>query len=110
MAEAIGLKVDDPRFWDATDLRREVDRIFDICWSCRLCFKFCGSFPTLFDLLDKRTERMRADYLQAHPEVVAAAEANRRAAAALPPPTHEPEGEVGVTFGDELPQLHAHSS
>ena len=110
MAEAIGLKVDDPRFWDATDLRQEVDRIFDICWSCRLCFKFCGSFPTLFDLIDKRTEQMRAEHLAAHPEVAAAADAKRREAAAQPPPAHEPEGEVGVTFGDELPELHAHAS
>ena len=55
MAEAIGLKVDDPRFWDPTHAREEVDRIFDICWSCRLCFKFCGSFPTLFELIDKPT-------------------------------------------------------
>src|SRR4029453_10217190 len=23
---------------------------------------------------------------------------------------HEPEGEVGVTYGDELPTLHAHAS
>ena len=27
MAEAIGLKVDDPRFWDAQHLRGEVDRM-----------------------------------------------------------------------------------
>jgi glycerol-3-phosphate dehydrogenase subunit C len=109
MAEAIGLKVDDPRFWDATDLRQEVDRIFDICWSCRLCFKFCGSFPTLFDLIDTRTDRMRSEYLAAHPEVAAAAEAKRRAAAATPEPAHAPEAEVGVTYGDELPELHGHA-
>ena len=104
MAEAIGLKVDDPRFWDPTHAREEVDRIFDICWSCRLCFKFCGSFPTLFELIDKRTEQMRADYLAAHPEVVAAAEAKRRQAAVEPLPVQE--GEVGVEYGDELPTLH----
>lgn len=111
MAEAIGLKVDDPRFWDAGDLRKEVDRIFDICWSCRLCFKFCGSFPTLFDFIDRRTERMRSEYLTAHPEIVAAADAKRREAAEHPtPPAEEPEGEVGVTYGDELPQLHGLAS
>jgi glycerol-3-phosphate dehydrogenase subunit C len=110
MAEAIGLKVDDPRFWDEGHLRAEVDRIFDICWSCRLCFKFCGSFPTLFELIDGQTERLRADYLAAHPEVVAAADAKRRELAASPEPAHEPEGEVGVTYGDELPELHGHAS
>src|SRR5262245_1946826 len=109
MAEAIGLRVDDPRFWDPAHLRGEVDRIFDICWSCRLCFKFCGSFPTLFDFIDQKSEAMRSEYLAAHPEVVAAAEAKRREAAAQPAPAHEPEGEVGVTYGDELPELHAHA-
>jgi len=109
MAEAIGLKVDDPRFWDPAHLRDEVDRIFDICWSCRLCFKFCGSFPTLFELIDQRTERMRAEYLAAHPEIVAAADAKRREAAAEPAPAAEPEGEVGVTYGDELPTLYSHA-
>lgn len=109
MGEAIGLKVDDPRFWDPVHLREEVDRIFDICWGCRLCFKFCGSFPTMFDLIDGKTERLRGEYLEAHPEVVAAADAKRREAAAQPPPAHEPEGEVGVTYGDELPELHGHA-
>ena len=106
MAEAIGLKVDDARFWDPAQLRAEVDRIFDICWSCRLCFKFCGSFPTLFDLIDKKTEHMRAEYLAAHPEVVVGAEAKRREAAAQPPPASDSHAEVGVTYGDELPWLY----
>ena len=104
MADAIGLKVDDPRFWDPADLRGEVDRIFDVCCSCRLCFKFCGSFPAIFEFIDQKTERMRSQYLAAHPEVVEAADAKRRAAAAQPPPAHDPECEIGVTYGDELPE------
>lgn len=113
MAEAIGLRVDDPKFWDANDLRQEADRIFDICWGCRLCFKFCGSFPTLFDLIDGKTEALRADYLAAHPEITAAADARRREAAAAPPPeveAHAHGDEVGVTYGDELPELQGHAS
>ncbi len=110
MADAIGLKVDDPRFWDPAHLRDEVDRVFDICWGCRLCFKFCGSFPTLFELIDAKTERMRSEYLAAHPEVVASADAKRRAAEAQPQPESKPEGEVGVTYGDELPELHARAN
>jgi len=110
MAEPIGLKVDDVRFWDPTHLRAEVDRIFDICWGCRLCFKFCGSFPTLFDLIDQKTERLRADYLAAHPEVTAAADAKRRELAEYPPPASHPHQEVGVTYGDELPALHARAA
>lgn len=110
MAEAIGLQVNEPRFWDAEDLRREVDRIFDICHSCRLCFKFCGSFPRLFELVDGKTEKMRQEHLAAHPEITAAADQRRREAAAAEPPAEEPEGEVGVTYGDELPELAAHTS
>ena len=70
MAESIGLRVADPRFWDPADLRSEVDRIFDICDSCRLCFKFCGSFPLLFEMIDSRTEANRERHLQEHPELV----------------------------------------
>ncbi len=109
MAEAIGLRMEDPRFWDAQDLRAEVDRIFDICWGCRLCFKFCGSFPTLFELIDTKTEAQRAAHLAAHPEIRAAADAKRAAAAAAPAPAPHDGAEVGVTFGDELPELQAHA-
>jgi Fe-S oxidoreductase len=42
----------DPRFWDEQDLRAEVERIFKLCADCRLCNKFCGSFPKLFDAVD----------------------------------------------------------
>lgn len=112
MAEAIGLRVDDARFWDPAHLRQEADRIFDICWGCRLCFKFCGSFPTLFELIDGRTEQKRAAHLAAHPEIAEAAAARRREAAAAPAPEaagHEEGLEVGVTYGDELPELQAHA-
>ncbi len=110
MAEAIGLRVDDPRFWDPDDLRQEAARIFDICWGCRLCFKFCGSFPTLFELIDGKTEQLRSAHLEAHPEIAAGAAARRREAAAAPPAAEAHEGaEVGVTYGDELPELQAHA-
>ncbi len=42
----------DPRFWDEKDLRSEVERVFHLCAECRLCVKFCGSFPKLFDAID----------------------------------------------------------
>ncbi|MGD9764073.1 MAG: heterodisulfide reductase-related iron-sulfur binding cluster [Candidatus Binatia bacterium] len=110
MAEAIGLKVDDPKFWDAGHLKQEVDRIFDICWGCRLCFKFCGSFPTLFELIDRKTDQLRAEHLSHHPEIAAAAAERRRAAAENPAPVEEHHGgEVGVTYGDELPEIQAHA-
>jgi len=51
-----GLSYDpaEPVYWDATALAGEVQRAFEICHGCRLCFKYCDSFPTLFSLLDKK--------------------------------------------------------
>ncbi len=43
-----------PKYFDETDLRGELDRVFDLCHGCRLCFKFCTSFPTLFDYVDDK--------------------------------------------------------
>src|SRR5262245_10353905 len=45
---------EEPRYWDAAALQQEVQRTFEICHGCRLCFKFCDAFPTLFDLLDRK--------------------------------------------------------
>jgi Fe-S oxidoreductase len=44
----------DPRYWDPAALDAEVRRAFEICHGCRMCFKYCDSFPTLFGLLDDR--------------------------------------------------------
>jgi Fe-S oxidoreductase len=44
----------DARYWDPAALDGEVRRAFEICHGCRLCFKYCDSFPRLFELLDKR--------------------------------------------------------
>ncbi|MCG6923027.1 MAG: 4Fe-4S dicluster domain-containing protein, partial [Acidobacteria bacterium] len=50
-----GLSYDpeEARYWDPTALQKEITRAFEICHSCRMCFKYCDSFPILFDLLDK---------------------------------------------------------
>ena len=42
----------EPDFYDATALEKELDRVFDICHGCRRCFNLCNAFPTLFDLID----------------------------------------------------------
>jgi Fe-S oxidoreductase len=42
----------DPRYYDQKDLRTEVERIFSLCADCRMCVKYCGSFPTMFDAID----------------------------------------------------------
>jgi Fe-S oxidoreductase len=55
---------------------------------------------------------MREAYLAEHPEIAARAAERRAEAEAAPQPEPEghPEVEVGVTYGDELPELEAHSS
>ena len=45
---------DEPRYWDAAALQAEVTRAFEVCHGCRMCFKYCDSFPILFDLIDKK--------------------------------------------------------
>jgi len=42
----------DPRYYDEKDLRSEVERVFSVCADCRMCVKYCGSFPTMFDAID----------------------------------------------------------
>jgi Fe-S oxidoreductase len=42
----------DPGYWDKTNLRSEIERVFGLCADCRLCVKFCGSFPKMFDAID----------------------------------------------------------
>ena len=42
----------EPQFYDAGALQKELERVFDICHGCRRCFNLCNSFPTLFDLID----------------------------------------------------------
>src|SRR5262245_112125 len=43
----------DPAYLDEADVRGELTRVYDICHGCRLCFKFCTSFPSLFELIDR---------------------------------------------------------
>ncbi|HJV37221.1 MAG TPA: heterodisulfide reductase-related iron-sulfur binding cluster [Geothrix sp.] len=44
----------DPRYWDEALLKEEVERAFEICHGCRMCFKYCDAFPGLFALLDQK--------------------------------------------------------
>lgn len=44
-----------PDFYDEEKCFHELERIFDICHGCRRCVSLCGSFPTLFDLVDEST-------------------------------------------------------
>jgi Fe-S oxidoreductase len=49
-----GLSYDpsEDKYWDEPGLKREVQRVFEVCNGCRMCFKYCDSFPKLFDFID----------------------------------------------------------
>ena len=46
-----------PKYFDEVDLREELTRVYDLCHGCRLCFKFCTAFPTLFDFIDRHEDQ-----------------------------------------------------
>ena len=50
-----GLSYDpnDGLYWDEEALGQEVTRAFEVCHGCRMCFKYCDSFPSLFAALDE---------------------------------------------------------
>jgi Fe-S oxidoreductase len=60
----------DPAYWDRQDLRHEMDRVFDLCHGCRLCFKFCTAFPTLFDLIDRDPDQRSESLTPAEQDAV----------------------------------------
>ncbi|MFB6259507.1 MAG: heterodisulfide reductase-related iron-sulfur binding cluster, partial [Thiohalorhabdaceae bacterium] len=56
------LKWQDASFWDEDALHEEMQRVFDICHTCRRCLSLCSAFPTLFDLVDE-SETLEVDSL-----------------------------------------------
>jgi Fe-S oxidoreductase len=46
-----------PSYFDEADLREEMVRVYDLCHGCRLCFKFCDSFPTMFEAIDRHDDQ-----------------------------------------------------
>src|SRR5262245_38735137 len=51
---------EDPRYLDPRDLEAELKRTFQICHECRMCVGYCGSFPSLFDRIDRDIESGKA--------------------------------------------------
>ena len=46
-----------PLYFDDVDLRHEMNRVYDLCHGCRLCFSLCTSFPTLFAIVDEKPDQ-----------------------------------------------------
>jgi Fe-S oxidoreductase len=49
----------DPIYWDQKALAAELERVFEICHGCRLCFNLCPSFPALFKAVDGHDGNVR---------------------------------------------------
>ncbi len=47
----------DPIYWDEAALKGEVERVFEVCHGCRMCFKYCDAFPNLFAMIDDDTHK-----------------------------------------------------
>jgi glycerol-3-phosphate dehydrogenase subunit C len=43
----------DAHYFDPAKLKPELERVYDICVGCRMCFNLCPSFPALFKFADK---------------------------------------------------------
>ncbi|MGB5680273.1 MAG: 4Fe-4S dicluster domain-containing protein, partial [Polyangiales bacterium] len=51
-----GLSYDptEEKYWDEGALEKEIERVFEVCHGCRMCFKYCDSFPILFSAIDEQ--------------------------------------------------------
>lgn len=54
--EGLTYDPEDPRYFDGAMLQKEIDRVFEVCNGCRMCFKYCDVFPSLFKLVDDTHE------------------------------------------------------
>lgn len=59
-----------PQYLDEADVRAELTRVYDLCHGCRLCFKFCTSFPTLFEMIDRHDDQDAAKLTAAEQDQV----------------------------------------
>ena len=59
-----------PKYLDEADVRDELTRVYDLCHGCRLCFKFCTSFPTLFAFVDRFDDQDAGRLTPAEPDQV----------------------------------------
>jgi Fe-S oxidoreductase len=59
-----------PKYLDEADVRDELTRVYDLCHGCRLCFKFCSAFPTLFSYIDAHDDQDAAKLTKAEQDQV----------------------------------------
>jgi glycerol-3-phosphate dehydrogenase subunit C len=57
--DGLSYNLNEPKYWNRDGLDKEVERVFDICHGCRLCFNLCPSFPALFAATDRNNGDVR---------------------------------------------------
>ncbi len=57
--DALSYDPTETKYWDGAALQKEVERAFEICNGCRLCFNLCPSFPALFEAVEKHENDAR---------------------------------------------------
>ena len=48
----MSFNLNSPEFWAPEANRKELERVFDICYGCTLCHTLCPSFVSLFKMMD----------------------------------------------------------
>ena len=67
-ADPHGMAYENPLFWNREHADQEIERVFEICNGCRLCFNLCPSFDVMFkriDALDPHADEASGKHLDA---------------------------------------------
>ena len=94
--------ITDPLYWNKDSLNKEIDRVFDICIGCRLCFNLCPSFPALFHAVDNHGSRKREEAIKAG---TVFPESDHREFLNLPEGEHASEASIEADFRGEVEDL-----
>ena len=62
--DGLSYNATETKYWDRTGLDKEIERVFDVCNGCRLCFNLCPSFPALFDAAENNNGERARDGLR----------------------------------------------
>jgi Fe-S oxidoreductase len=94
--------INNPFYWDRNSFNQELDRVYDICIGCRLCFNLCPSFPALFDAVDYAGDEKR---FQAIEEGRISVPNTKEDYMNLPEGEHAKEASAEVEFRGEISDL-----
>ena len=94
--------INNPLYWDDKSLQNEMDRVYDICLGCRLCFNLCPSFPSLFNAIDEVGDKKREE---AEKQGRVEKEIIRDDYLDLPEGEHASEASIEVEFRGEVTDL-----